>query len=139
REMLLVMDDLDGLLDAGGSITDLLRHCRAVKVLATCRSSLGEIVESPLEVRGLSYPASADVPMLENYEAIRLFALRARQVLGEYRLRSEDVPAAVEICRLVDGSPLGIELAAARTGAATVPEILDLRQHAAAAGAPGRS
>ncbi len=133
REMLLVMDDLDGLLDAGGSITDLLRHCRAVKVLATCRSSLGEIVESPLEVRGLSYPASADVPMLENYEAIRLFALRARQVLGEYRLRSEDVPAAVEICRLVDGSPLGIELAAARTGTATVLEILDLLQHAAGA------
>lgn len=128
-EALLVLDDLDGVPDCGGLITDLLNACPHVKILATSRSALSVGSETVVAVHGLSYPTDAGDAAAEGYAAIRLFVLRARQVRGDYRLTEQETPAIVEICRLVEGSPLGIELAAGRTAGASVHEVVDLLKH----------
>ncbi len=117
RELLLVLDNFEQVLDAAPLVGKLLSACPKLKVLATSRATLRVYGEQEYPVPPLTLPDPARLPpveMLERYEAVRLFAERARAVKPGFVLDG-DAPAVAEICVRLDGFPLAIELAAART------------------------
>ena len=104
RELLLVVDNCEHVLDAAAKLIDqIVRQCPHVVVLATSREAIGVQGERILPV-----------PPLAVEDATRLFADRARSGRPDFDLAHEPVGAVAEICRRLDGLPLAIELAAAR-------------------------
>lgn len=104
RELLLVVDNCEHVLDAAAKLIDqIVRQCPHVVVLATSREAIGVQGERILPV-----------PPLAVEDATRLFADRARAGRPDFDLAHEPVGAVAEICRRLDGLPLAIELAAAR-------------------------
>lgn len=112
KQILLVLDNLEQLLhdDAVAALLAELLACTTnVKLLVTSREAMGLQSESVFEVQGLPVPENTD---LEG-TSVELFLQRARRADVNFNATTEDYPAIVRICRLVDGMPLGIELAAA--------------------------
>ncbi|MDQ4000015.1 MAG: AAA family ATPase [Actinomycetota bacterium] len=117
RQLLLVLDNFERLLEAGPLLTQLLAACPRLKVLVTSRVVLHLQGEHNYEVPTLRLPLAGHRPSLEQlarYEGIRLFVERARAANSEFRVTTENAPAVIELCRRLDGLPLAIELAAAR-------------------------
>jgi predicted ATPase/class 3 adenylate cyclase len=103
RELLLVLDNLEHLLDAAPQIGELVHKAPSVKAIVSSRA--------PLRVSGeREYP----VPELADDDGVALFSERAQAIKPDFSLNG-DTPAVAEICRRLDGLPLAIELAAART------------------------
>lgn len=78
-----------------------------------------------LELTGLQVPSSEHAGSPEQYSAVQLFVQRARQVRADFCLTPDNAAAVVRVCRLVEGLPLGIELAAAWVRALDCPSIAD--------------
>lgn len=117
REMLLVLDNFEGLLAGAPFVSRLLAAAPGVKVLATSRQVLRVRGEQAFPVPPMDLPAPGTPLTPEEamgYEAVRLFVDRADDVSHGFVLDVENVGAVVEVCRRVDGLPLSIELAAAR-------------------------
>lgn len=111
RSMLLVLDNCEHLPQAADVALQLLEGAARLKVLATSRVRLGLRGEAVVELAGLPLPAGpADDP--EQYGAIRLFRYVAALANPRLAWDQAEVAAAARICALVDGLPLGIELAA---------------------------
>jgi predicted ATPase/transcriptional regulator with XRE-family HTH domain len=104
RALLLVLDNFEHLASAAPLVAELLASAPRLKVLMTSRA--------PLHLSGEHEIA---VPPLPEQEAVRLFVARSQAVRADFTLASEDASAAAEICRRLDGLPLAIELAAARS------------------------
>jgi len=117
RELLLVLDNCEHLLDDAGALADaVLRVCPRVTVLATSREALDVTGERVVRVRSLDAPApTATSDQLVQSAAVELFADRCRDAGVELNWDDSQWAAVGEICRRVDGIPLAIELAAART------------------------
>jgi predicted ATPase/transcriptional regulator with XRE-family HTH domain len=115
KQTLFLIDNLEQLLIEQGIelLTELLAHTPQVKLLATSRECLGLQDEWVFEVHGLPVPESVYVEGSEQNTSVELFMQRARRAHVEFSARIADYPAIVRICQLVDGNPLGIELAAA--------------------------
>ncbi|WP_231996400.1 helix-turn-helix transcriptional regulator [Mycobacterium scrofulaceum] len=115
REMLMVLDNCEHLLDASAALAEtLLAACPRLTMLATSREPIGMNGEVTWRVPSLSL---AD-------EAVRLFIDRAGNAHPGFRANDVDARAIDEICRRLDGMPLAIELAAARVRALSPGEIL---------------
>jgi predicted ATPase len=116
RQQLLLLDNFERLLEAGPPLARLLSDCPRLKVLVTSRGVLRLQGEHKYEVPTLTLPPAGYRPSLEvdRYEGIHLFAERARAARCEFRITTKNAPAVIELCRRLDGSPLAIELAAAR-------------------------
>jgi predicted ATPase len=115
---LLILDNLEQVVDAAGDIDALLARCAGVVILATSRTVLGLRAEHEYPVPPLSLPADlAGVPIAElaGSPAVALFVDRARAARPGFALTESNAAAVAEICRRLDGLPLAIELAAART------------------------
>ncbi|GAA0349205.1 LuxR C-terminal-related transcriptional regulator [Actinoallomurus spadix] len=115
RRLLLVLDNCEHLADACAIlVSKLLKAAPGVRVLATSRELLKIAGEHVFEVPPLSVPAE-DVPLepgdLLRYEAIRLFAARAASVVPDFEITAANGRTVAQICRLLDGIPLAIELA----------------------------
>lgn len=129
RQLLLVLDNCEHLLDACAMLADaLLRTCPRLRILATSRQALGIAGESILLVPPLSVP-DPDRPLppaeaLTRYEAARLFAERAAAVLPGFAITASNAAAVARICQRLDGIPLAIELAAVRLQALSVDQLL---------------
>jgi predicted ATPase/DNA-binding XRE family transcriptional regulator len=116
KRLLLVLDNFEHLLAEASCVTlvrDLVRGAPTVKLLVTSREPLRIQAEWVFEVQGLPIPESAAPDALEASSAARLFLQRARQARVGLSLTAEERQAVYEICQLVAGLPLGIELAAA--------------------------
>lgn len=113
KEMLLVLDNFEQLLDGARLLPRILRHAPDVKIVVTSREHLNLQAEWVFEVRGLAFPEGAVTEGIEEFSAVQLFLARARRVAASFSLSAETEPAVARICRLVGGMPLGIELAAA--------------------------
>ena len=127
RNLLLVLDNCEHLVDAVARLTEtLLGSCPRLRVLATSREPLGVRGEALWTVPPLSLPDSegtSPVRELAVAEAVRLFVDRARLRLPGFELTGENAEVIGRICRKLEGMPLAIELAAARTGALSVEGI----------------
>jgi predicted ATPase/DNA-binding SARP family transcriptional activator len=113
KTLLLLLDGLEEKVEAGPFLSQLVSSAPGVKVLVTSIRRLGLTGEWTIQVQGLPVPSSGDNLPLEDYDATRLFVERARQANTGLELSGEDEAAVIHICQLVDGLPLGIELAAA--------------------------
>src|SRR5919106_100213 len=120
REMLLVLDNCEHIVEACANLVDaLLRGCPRLHVLGTSREALGVSGERAWLVPGLTIP-SAEMHQVEGIAdaaAVRLFVDRAQSAVATFRLTPSNAAAVAQICRRLDGLPLAIELAAARVRA----------------------
>ncbi len=112
KQMLLVLDNLEHLLDGVELLDELLMNIPGVKLLTTSREPLRLKAEWTFEVRGLPVPLSHQSEELEASSAAQLFLQRAQQAQVGFAITDNDRLPVLQICRLVQGLPLGIELAA---------------------------
>ena len=117
RHVLLLLDNCEHLLAAAADfVASLLLSCPRVQVLATSRAPLRLRAEQVLPVEPLAIPpAHTPVALIGQHDAVRLFVDRAQAVYPSLALDTATLSAVAEICRQLDGLPLAIELAAART------------------------
>jgi len=113
RRILLLLDNFDNLLDGADLVSELLGGAPATKMIVTSRERLNLQQETVFRLGGIQPPDTATgVDALEN-DAVRLFVGRARQARPDFSPDGRDLAAIARICRLVEGMPLGIVLAAA--------------------------
>jgi predicted ATPase len=116
--VLLVLDNLERVVAAARDLEQVLTRCPGVKILATSRIALRLRGEREYPVPALMLPSASgelQVEQLASSPAIELFVDRARAVRPDFALTTENARAVAEICRRLEGVPLAIELAAART------------------------
>ena len=115
KRILLLPDNLEQLLTEPGIefMAELLASVPHMKLLATSRECLGLHGEWVFDVQGLSVPEATSTEETLQDTSVELFLQRARRAHVGFNATPEDFPAILRICQLVDGMPLGIELAAA--------------------------
>ena len=126
RRLLLVLDNFEQVVAAAPSVTALLAACPDLKVLVTSRIALRVLGEQEFPVPPLALPDPERLPPvaeLGRTEAVALFVQRARAVRPDFVLTADTAPAVAEICRRLDGLPLAIELAAARSKVLSPPAL----------------
>jgi predicted ATPase/class 3 adenylate cyclase len=127
KSMLLLLDSCEHLLDACAQLADaLLRTCPSLKILVSSREPLGIAGEVAYRVPSLALPDTRHLPSLESlsqYDSVRLFIERALAVKSDFVVSNENAPAVAQVCSMLDGIPLAIELAAARIKGLSVEQI----------------
>jgi predicted ATPase/DNA-binding SARP family transcriptional activator len=126
REVLLVLDNFEHVLGAAQLVADLLATTTDLTVLVTSRESLRLRAERLFRLDPLGLPpvdSNGDRVGVEQAPAVALFLAVARARDAGFALSEENAPAVARVCRRLDGLPLAIELAAARIGLLTVPEL----------------
>jgi non-specific serine/threonine protein kinase len=128
KTMLLVLDNCEHLIDTSASLAEaLLRRCPDLSILATSREALSITGESSWPVPPLSLPDPRRLPTVDgllHYEAARLFVERAKALKPGFEVTEGNAMALAQVCYRLDGMPLAIELAAARTKVLPVEQIL---------------
>jgi len=117
KQMLLLLDNFEQVVDAGVQVVDLLTVCPKLKMLVTSREVLHVQAEHEFPVPPLALPDPkrlSDLAALSHNAAVALFLQRAQAVKPDFQLTNANARAIVEICVRLDGLPLAIELAAAR-------------------------
>jgi predicted ATPase/DNA-binding SARP family transcriptional activator len=110
KNALLVLDNLERLLEGAALIGEVLSAAPALKIIVTSRERLHLQWEWLYEVQGLDYPRDA-TEAAESYSAVQLFLQTARRMRARFSLADER-EHVIRICQLVEGLPLGLELAA---------------------------
>jgi predicted ATPase/class 3 adenylate cyclase len=123
RATLLVLDNFEHLLDARDLVTQVIEQAPQVELLTTSRERLQVQSEWVLDLDGLANGRGNG--NAGESAAVRLFVDRARQVDSGYTLTDSERPHVERVCRLVNGMPLGIELAAAWASTLPCSEIAD--------------
>jgi predicted ATPase/transcriptional regulator with XRE-family HTH domain len=127
KHLLLVLDNCEHLVAACSELIGaLLQACPRLSVLATSREPLRIPGEAIWQVPTLAVPDPLKPPPIEEFarcESVQLFVERARALLPTFTVVEEDMPAIAQICRRLDGIPLALELAAARTSVLSVEQI----------------
>jgi predicted ATPase/DNA-binding XRE family transcriptional regulator len=132
KDMLLLLDNFEQVLDAAPQLAELLASCPKLKLLVTSREVLHLYGEHEFGVPPLALPDRIHLPPLERlmqYEAVRLFIQRAQAVKADFAVTSASAPAVAEICCRLDGLPLAIELAAARVKLFSPQALLSRLEH----------
>lgn len=124
RQMLLVLDNLEHLIDGAPLLLHLLQAAPRLVLLITTRERLNVQAEDLFELEGLPTPAEGAAGDGSDFAAVRLFLDRAQRVSKHAPLTGEALPHVAQICRLVEGLPLAIELAATWTREQSCQEIV---------------
>lgn len=122
KEILLVIDNFEHLLDESDFLEAILTQAPHVKLLLTSRERLNFYEEWVFPLTGLRYPTAADDAEPMEFEAVQLF-MQVAQRTTRFEADGMDATAVSRICHLLEGVPLGIELAAAWTDRLACPEI----------------
>jgi len=123
---LVVLDNCEHVVDAAAKLSEeLLGRCPKLRILATSREPLGILGEHLFPVGPLRLPDGGDVDAATagTFPAVQLLQDRAAAVRPGFTVTGDNVTPVVEICRRLDGLPLGIELAAARLRTFTVEQV----------------
>ncbi|MGD2048265.1 MAG: BTAD domain-containing putative transcriptional regulator, partial [Chloroflexota bacterium] len=123
KELLLLLDNFEHLQGAAGLIDRILQNAPEVKIVLTSRVRLHFPVETVFELGGLPVPQEGQIQNLERVGAAQLFIKRAEQARSDFALTPSNATAVSRICRLVEGLPLAIELAASWVRALSCAEI----------------
>jgi predicted ATPase len=123
---MLILDNLEQVLEVAGDLAELLARSPRVAILATSRTVLGLRAEHdyPVPPLLLADDTAVQVETLMASPAVALFVDRARAVRPDFALTAGNAAAVAEICRRLEGLPLAIELAAARTRLLDPDELL---------------
>jgi len=113
QEMLIVLDNFEHVMPATELIIEMLEAAPKVKVLVTSREALGLYNEHLFDISGLASPPLDDIEHVEIYDAVQLFIRSARRVKADFVLTEHSKLAVAQICNMLQGSPLALELAAA--------------------------
>jgi predicted ATPase/class 3 adenylate cyclase len=128
REMLLLLDNFEQVVEAGAAVVRLLQAAPRLRVLVTSRAVLHHYGEHEFLVPPLDLPDPRKLPdlaSLTRYEAIGLFLERATAVKPDFALTKGNAPSVAEITVRLDGLPLAIELAASRVKILSPQAILE--------------
>ena len=128
KDILLILDNMEHLLDGTDLIHQLLGEAPGLKFLVTSRETLNMGGEWLYPLKGLNYPVNIDAEDAEHYTAVQLFIDCARRLRPDFRL-SEHQKEVIRICQLVEGMPLALELAAAWIKVLPYTEIVTQIQH----------
>src|SRR5262249_11094821 len=112
KQILLVLDNFEHLLDGVGLVLELLQAAPGLRIVATSRERLNVRGEQCYAVQGLEYKPSATATDVAP-PAVRLFAQSAQRVQPEFSVSEANLPELMRIGRLTLGMPLALELAAA--------------------------
>jgi predicted ATPase len=112
RTMVLILDHYEHLLPYTDPIDEILRAAPGVKLLTTSRQPLEVAGEWQLEIHGMAYPSQDGAPEAHTFDAVRLFAQSAARQQAKFTLSGETLPVVARICRMLQGNPLAVELAA---------------------------
>ena len=112
KELMLLLDNYEHLLPETSLLTEILHEAPEVTLLITSRERLNLRGEQLFDVRGLPVPQATGSDVSGN-DAVRLFVQSARRVRADFALTADNQDSIVQICRLVEGLPLALELAAA--------------------------
>jgi predicted ATPase/DNA-binding SARP family transcriptional activator len=126
KELLLVLDNFEHLLPAAAVVGELLAASEGLRVVVTSREALNLRAEYRYVVEPLAVPAApehATVAEIEAVEATALFLAAARRRHSRFVITQSAAPALARISARLDGLPLGIELAAARTALLSIEEL----------------
>lgn len=131
RSMLLVLDNFEQVVNAAPLLTDLLTDSHGLTILVTSRSVLGVYGEFVYPVPPMHVPImeNAAIEEIEASESVLLFTSRVRAIHPEFRLTRQNAMDIATICTRLDGLPLAIELAAARTNLFTVSSLATRLDH----------
>ena len=136
KNMLIVLDNFEQLIDAAPQVYQLLSSTSNIKLLVTSRVPLHIVGENQFVVQPLALPEASSTDQTEQltqnlleFPAIRLFVDRACAVQSNFQLTSENANAVIEICRRLDGLPLAIELTAARVRTFSLQVMLKEFEH----------
>ena len=142
KQMLLVLDNFEQVVEAAPVATQLLEGSAGLRVLVSSRTVLRVSGEQEFPVPPLALPDLKALPglaALSQFEAVRLFIERAVAVKPDFQATNENAPAIAGICERVDGLPLAIELAAARVKLFSPQALLSrLEKSLSALGSGGR-
>ncbi|MEO8391605.1 MAG: LuxR C-terminal-related transcriptional regulator [Chloroflexota bacterium] len=125
KRWLLVLDNFEHLLSGSNLVSEMLAAAPGIRLLVTSRERLNLVEEWVLDIFGLTYPTSETDALSEPYSAVELFIQHAARVKASFKLTKAQNAAVIRICRLVEGMPLGIELAASWVRALSCAAIAD--------------
>lgn len=123
KTLLLLMDNAEHLAQGMAIFSSLIEQSPGIKLLVTSQQRLNLIGEWVFVLQGLPVPPADDFEEIENYNSVKFFIQRAKQSQFSFSLTERDHPHIVQICRMLDGMPLGIELAASWVRVLGVNEI----------------
>ncbi len=127
KQLLLVLDNFEHVLDAAPLVNELLGAAPRLKILATSRELLRVYGEREIPLAPLAIPPLTPIPPpeeLENYPAVQLFVERAQAVKPDLQVTAGNAEAIARICILLDGLPLALEMAAPRLKWETPAQLL---------------
>ena len=126
QSMLLVLDNCEHLLDEVGALARAITaHAPGVRLLVTSQEPLRMPEEQQVRIPPLPVPPAVNLSEARGYGAIELFEARVRALSPRFVLTDDNVAAAIDICRALDGMPLAIELAAARVPSLGITAVRD--------------
>ncbi len=130
KDLLLLLDNFEQLMAGVDFVSEILQQAPGVTLLVTSRERFNLQAEYAMRVEGLPVPDCSPSPgdpyaCLEECPSVQLFAERADRTLDGFDLQVENLPRVIETCRLLEGHPLGIELAAAWVEQLALGEIIE--------------
>lgn len=125
KNILLILDNFEHLIAAGSLVNDLLQAAPEVKVLATSRQRLNQTGEHVFNLHGIDFPSWESPEDALEYAAVKLFVQSARRGQPDFEVSADNMDFIARICRLVEGLPLGILLAASWVALLSPAEIAD--------------
>ena len=130
RRALLVIDNCEHLIDGCSQLVDhLLRTALKLRLIAASREPLLLSGESVMSVPPLSVPGPNATPVSNgsvHYDAVELFLILAKRHRSDFEVEEKDMARVGELCRLLEGMPLAIELAAVQVSAYTIDQIIEV-------------
>jgi predicted ATPase/DNA-binding SARP family transcriptional activator len=129
KELLLILDNFEHLVAGAGILADILASAPSVKLLVTSRAGLKLYGEWVYQIQGLALPEANDLAHLEQSSAAQLFLQSARRAQSDFSPSEADKLAIVRLCRMVEGLPLGLELAASWVRVLSCEEIIQELAH----------
>jgi len=123
KDLLLVFDNFEHLLEGVGLVAHILRRAPDVKVIATSRARLNARGEHLMSVPGMDVPPLDAQEALSQYSAVQLFLESGRRARADFEPTAEELGQVARICQLVEGMPLAILIAASWVSLLTPGEI----------------
>jgi serine/threonine protein kinase len=125
KNMLLIMDNFEHVTAGRFLMQDILQVAPQIKILVTSREKLSLSAEAVFVLGGMDFPDWKTPEDAMSYGAVKLFMQSARRARTDFQLAASDLPHVARVCRMVQGTPLGILLAAAWLEALTPREIAE--------------